>query len=67
MATTAELKRLHEMATETRNAAHRAYTTALRNTAPNYDTKDAYDTLLKANGVMARIYAMVLESIVKGR
>lgn len=61
--TTDELKRLHAMATETRDLAHRAYVKALANRKSPSDSLDAYHTLLKANAVRDRIYDAILSSV----
>ena len=55
-----ELLALHDIATEARDLAHKAYTTALKNRKADGDTNDAYQTLLKANQVRDRIYAAVI-------
>jgi hypothetical protein len=55
-----ELKALHELATEARDLAHKAYQTALRNRQADGDTREAYDTLLKTNAVRERIYSAIL-------
>jgi hypothetical protein len=55
-----ELLALHAIATEARDLAHQAYTTALQNRQADGDTEAAYHTLLKANQVRDRIYAGIL-------
>lgn len=62
-----DLKTLHAQATETRDAAHRAYKIALRNRKSPGDTDDAYAALLKANVVRDSIYAMQLEAVIAER
>lgn len=55
-----ELKALHQTATEARDLAHQAYTTALKNRKADGDTEAAYQTLLKTNQVRDRIYSAIL-------
>lgn len=53
-----ELQAMHDLATQARDAAHRAYTIALRlrTTNDGTDTRDAYEALLLTNNVRDRIY-----------
>lgn len=53
-------ERLHAKATESRNAAHRAYTVALANSKGNDDTLHAYKALLLANQVKSDLYEQIL-------
>lgn len=55
-----QLLALHELATEARDCAYRAYETALKNRKVAGDTQAAYETLLNANQVRDRIYVAVL-------
>lgn len=61
-----ELSKLHQQATETRNAANAAYGVALRNRKTDGDAKDAFEALLKANAVRDRIYELLIKAIVDG-
>lgn len=61
--TRAELKALHEVATETRDLAHKAYEIALTNRRIPGDTDSAYQTLLKANWVRDRIHVAIIASV----
>lgn len=57
------LRDLHKIATEARDAAHRAYALALKTTS---DTSDAYAALLLANRVRDSLYEMIISEISKG-
>lgn len=59
-----KLRAMHDLATEARDAAHRAYEMALRTrkTDDGTDTRDAYEALLLANKVRDRIYDALIAS-----
>lgn len=60
-----EIKKLHDLATEARGEAHRAYEIALKNRKADGDTEAAYATLLKVNRLRDQLYAALLAADVK--
>lgn len=58
-----QLRELHAMAKEARNAANCAYTIALQNRKNDDDSRDAFRTVVRTNDLVDRIYQLWIRSI----
>jgi hypothetical protein len=58
-----QLRELHALAKEARDTANCAYTIALKNKQEDYDTRDAFRTVMRTNELMERIYEMTARYI----
>lgn len=63
-----DMKKLHTLATEARDASHKAYQAALDASRGDntVDIEPAFQALLMANRVKARIYRLMTDMIASG-